>query len=174
MRPWPGGGFAPAKPVAGGHAEVTMAGKGRTGNNAFLGGLGGPKKQQAIVLITWPGGSTTRTIKGNMTIRLVMEWCAQFNAECARLSAAGHPTPGGSAAEARDGKRETQVVYIFHAVGQDGTRTEPTLFSAEDKAMSFAEAAAKAALQWTRSEDGNSVRAEMDGVTFIVRIAAVR
>ena len=31
-----------------------------------------------------------------------------------------------------------------------------------------------AALQWTRSEDGNSVRAEMDGVTFTVRIAAVR
>jgi hypothetical protein len=109
-----------------------------------------------------------------MTIRLVMEWCAQFNAECARLSAAGHLAPGGSAAEARDGKRDTQVVYIFHAVGHDGTRTEPAVFSAEDTAMSFAEAAAKAALQWTRSEDGNSVRAEMDGVTFIVRIAAVR
>ena len=173
MRPWPGGGFAPAKPVAGGHAEVTMAGKGHTGNNAFLGGLG-PKKQQAFVLITWPGGSTSRTVKGNMTIRMVMEWCSQFNAECARLSEAGHPTPGGPAAEAPGGTRDTQVVYIFYAVGHDGTRTEPAVFAAEDTAMSFAGAAARAALQWTRGEDGNSVRAEMDGMTFIVRIAVVR
>jgi len=86
MRPWPGGGFAPAKPVAGGHAEVTLAGKGRGGSNAFLGGALGSKKQQAFVLFTWPGRSTSRTVKGNMTIRLVMEWCVAFNAECERLS----------------------------------------------------------------------------------------
>jgi hypothetical protein len=87
MKPWPGGGFAPAKPVAGGHAEVNLAGKGRGGNNAFLGGALGRKKQQAIVVFTWPGGSTSRTIKGNMTIRYVMEWCSAFNAECERLGA---------------------------------------------------------------------------------------
>jgi putative oligomerization/nucleic acid binding protein len=85
MKPWPGGGFAPAKPVAGGRAEVTLAGKGRGGNNTFLGGAVGRKKQQALVIFTWPGGSTSRTIKGNMTIRYVMEWCAAFNAECEGL-----------------------------------------------------------------------------------------
>jgi hypothetical protein len=73
MRPWPGGGFAPAKPVAGGHAEVTLAGNGRSGSDAFLGGAFSPKKQRAFVLFTWPGCSTSRTIKGNMTIRYVME-----------------------------------------------------------------------------------------------------
>ena len=62
-----------------------LAGKGRGGSNAFLGGAFSSKKQQAIVLITWAGGSTSRTVKGNMTIRYVMEWCAAFNAECERL-----------------------------------------------------------------------------------------
>lgn len=154
-------GFCPCEAAVGGRAEVTMAGKGRTGSNAFLGGVGGPKKQQAFVLITWPGGSASRTVKGNMTIRLVMEWCAEFNAECERLSAADHLAPGESAAKARDGTRDTQVVYTFHAVGHDGTRTEPAVFSAEATAMSYAEAAARAALQWTWGEDGNSVSAEI-------------
>jgi hypothetical protein len=85
LPPWPGPGFGPpAKPRAGGHAELTMTGtKGRTGG----GWLG--KKNQAIVLITWPGGSTSRTIKGNFVIRLAMEWCAAFNDECAHLADVG-------------------------------------------------------------------------------------
>jgi hypothetical protein len=97
-------GFSPAKPVAGGHAEVTLAGKGRGGSNAFLGGALGSKKQQAFVLFTWPGGSTSRTVKGNMTIRLVMEWCAAFNAECERL---GNPSTVGvaSRSDAQGGVR---------------------------------------------------------------------
>ncbi|HYZ51883.1 MAG TPA: hypothetical protein VE733_00015 [Streptosporangiaceae bacterium] len=73
---WPGGGFAPAKPRPGARAEVQLTGtKGRTGS----GGWSIREKNQAIVLITWPGGSTTRTVKGNFTIRAVMEWCAAFN-----------------------------------------------------------------------------------------------
>jgi hypothetical protein len=82
---WPGPGFTPSKPRPGSHAEVTFTGtKGRTGGGIPL----LTKKNQAIVLITWPGGgSTSRTIKGNFTIRRVMEWCAAFNAECARLEA---------------------------------------------------------------------------------------
>lgn len=104
MRPWPGGGFAPAKPVAGGHAEVTLAGKGRGGSNAFLGGALGAKKQQTFVLFTWPGGSASRTVKGNMTIRLVMEWCAAFNVECEKL---GNRSASGVAprSDSREGAR---------------------------------------------------------------------
>ena len=72
---WPGGGLAPAKPRPGAHAEVQLTGtKGRTGSGIPL-----RKKNQAIVLITWSGGSASRTVKGNPTIRYVMEWCAAFN-----------------------------------------------------------------------------------------------
>jgi hypothetical protein len=72
---WPGGGLAPAKPRPGAYAEVQLTGtKGRTGSGTPL-----RKKDQAIVLITWPGGSASRTVKGNLTIRYVMESCAAFN-----------------------------------------------------------------------------------------------
>jgi hypothetical protein len=72
---WPGGGLAPAKPHPGAHAQVQLTGtEGRTGSGIPL-----RKKNQAIVLLTWPGGSASRTVKGNLTIRLVMEWCAAFN-----------------------------------------------------------------------------------------------
>lgn len=115
MKPWPGGGFAPAKPVAGGRGEVTLAGKGRGGSNAFLGGALGHKKQQALVIFTWPGGSTSRTIKGNMTIRYVMEWCAAFNAECERLgsrsaSGVGENVTLTERAE-RDGNKTTEEAH---------------------------------------------------------------
>jgi hypothetical protein len=39
----------------------------------------GLKQNKAFVVITWPGGSASRTLKGNMTIRLTMEWCYAFN-----------------------------------------------------------------------------------------------
>jgi hypothetical protein len=39
----------------------------------------GLKQNKAFVVITWPGGSASRTLKGNMTIRLTMEWCSAFN-----------------------------------------------------------------------------------------------
>ena len=67
--------FAPAKPRPGAHAGVQLTGtKGRTGSGIPL-----RKKNQAIVLIRWPGGSAARTVKGNLTIRYVMERCAAFN-----------------------------------------------------------------------------------------------
>jgi hypothetical protein len=50
---WPVG-IAPAKPRPGGHAEVTMTGtRGRTMSGSWGPGL---KQNQALVLITWPGG----------------------------------------------------------------------------------------------------------------------
>jgi hypothetical protein len=82
LPPWPGPYSSPAVPRPGGHAEVTMTGtKGHTGGGIPL----LTNKNQALVMITWPGGSTSRTIKGNWVIRKAMEWCAAFNAECDRL-----------------------------------------------------------------------------------------
>jgi hypothetical protein len=96
LPPWPGSVSAPAKPRPGCHAEVTLTGtKGRTGGGVI------PlltKKNQALVLITWLGGSTSRTLKGNWVIRRAMEWCAAFNAECARLEAGpSRPRSSGTA-----------------------------------------------------------------------------
>jgi hypothetical protein len=68
-------GSPPTKPRPGAHAGVQLTGtRGRTGSGVPL-----RKKNQAIVLITWPGGSAARTVKGNLTIRYVMERCAAFN-----------------------------------------------------------------------------------------------
>jgi len=78
---WPGPGWPgqqPATPQPGAHAEVQLTGtKGRTGTGPI--GLV-RKKNQAFVLITVPGQAPiSRTLKGNFTIRLAMEWCAAFN-----------------------------------------------------------------------------------------------
>jgi hypothetical protein len=68
--------FAPAKSRPGAHARVQLTGtKGRTGSQS---GIPLRKKNQAIGLIRWPGGSAARTVKGNLTIRYVMERCAAF------------------------------------------------------------------------------------------------
>jgi hypothetical protein len=63
---WPGEGLVthkpPARPRHGAHAEVVMAGR-----------------NTAIVHVTWPGGSTTCTIRNLRDIRQAMEWSDAFN-----------------------------------------------------------------------------------------------
>jgi hypothetical protein len=152
MRPWPGGGSAPAKPVAGGQAEVTLAGRGRGGSNAFLGGALGRRKQQAYVLITWPGGgSVSRTVKGNMTIRYVMQWAAEFNQECARLSAGDAVRRGGILRLAGSGGGADVEVVVIDSVGNRTTEHINT-HMAEQHGIPPSPQGDPAALAWLHRE----------------------
>jgi hypothetical protein len=100
---WPGVRTAPALPRPGAHAEVQFPdAKTKTGGSRLF-GLTLRKKTTAYVLVTWPGGSTTRTVTGNLRIRMVMQWCVAFNRISdsyapgkARTQATG-PTESGAA-----------------------------------------------------------------------------
>jgi hypothetical protein len=74
---WPGGGFAPMRPHPGAHAEVVISG---TKGRSAWGIPAGRSKTTAYVHFTSPKQpSTTRTIKGNMTIRYAMDYVDAFN-----------------------------------------------------------------------------------------------
>jgi hypothetical protein len=76
---WPGVRTAPALPRPGAHAEVqVLAAKTKTGGSGPF-GLTLRKKTTAYVLVTWPGGSATRKVTGNLRIRMVTQWCEAFN-----------------------------------------------------------------------------------------------
>jgi hypothetical protein len=76
---WPGARTAPALPRPGAHAEVQFPdAKTKTGGSGLF-GLTLRKKTAAYVLVTWPGGSATRKVTGNLRIRMVMQWCEAFN-----------------------------------------------------------------------------------------------
>jgi hypothetical protein len=102
---WPGVRTAPALPRPGAHAEVQFPEaetKTKTRGNGLF-GLTLPKKATAYVRVTWPGGSATRKVTGNIRIRMVMDWCEAFNrisdayALRAQQTEAPGPTESGAA-----------------------------------------------------------------------------
>jgi len=102
---WPGVRTAPALPRPGAHAEVQFPEaetKTKTRGNGLF-GLTLPKKATAYVRVTWPGGSATRKVTGNIRIRMVMDWCEAFNrisdayALRAQQAEAPGPTESGAA-----------------------------------------------------------------------------
>jgi hypothetical protein len=51
------------------------------------------RRRSRYVLVTWPGGSVTRTVTGSTRISNCAAWCDEFN----RISAA-QPKPGSETA----------------------------------------------------------------------------
>jgi hypothetical protein len=76
---WPGVRTAPALPRPGAHAEVQFPDTKTKTAGSGLFGLTLRKKTTAYVLVTWPGGSATRKVTGDIRIRMVMQWCEAFN-----------------------------------------------------------------------------------------------
>jgi hypothetical protein len=100
---WPGVRTAPALPRPGAHAEVQFPeAETKTHGNGLFGHTL-RKKTTAYVRVTWPGGSATRKVTGNVRIRMVTEWCEAFNrisdeyVSGTRRAEATGPTESGAA-----------------------------------------------------------------------------